>query len=116
VDDAAAATVAALERGPRGIYNIVDDEPAPVSAWLPHLANVVGSRPPLRLPVWLGRLVAGEAAAQWMTSGRGASNQKAKNALDWRPAWSSWREGFRHGLGDVVPQPGPGLGQRMASA
>jgi 2-alkyl-3-oxoalkanoate reductase len=100
LDDAAAATVAAVEHGRRGVYNIVDDEPAPVSEWLPYLAEVTGAKPPLRVPVWLGRLVAGQVAVQWMTQGRGSSNEKAKRELDWRPAWSSWRDGFRFGLTD----------------
>jgi nucleoside-diphosphate-sugar epimerase len=105
LDDAAAATVAALERGRRGIYNIVDDEPAKVSEWLPHLAEVVGAKPPLRVPAWLGRLLAGDVPVQWMTEGRGASNEKATRELDWRPAWRSWREGFRDALGDHAATP-----------
>jgi nucleoside-diphosphate-sugar epimerase len=99
LDDAASATLAALERGERGIYNIVDDEPAAVAEWLPYLAEVVGAKPPMRVPTWLGRLAAGEVAVQWMTDGRGASNEKAKRLLNWQPAWATWREGFRHGLG-----------------
>lgn len=98
LDDAAAATVAAVERGSRGIYNVVDDDPAPVSEWLPYLAEVVGAKPPMRVPVWLGRLAAGQVAVNSMTQGKGSSNEKAKNALDWRPGWSSWRDGFRFGL------------------
>lgn len=98
IDDAAAATVAALERGQPGIYNIVDDAPAKASEWLPLLAAAVGAKPPRRLPAWLGRLFAGEVAVRWMTEGRGASNEKARRELDWRPAWSSWRDGFRRGL------------------
>lgn len=100
VEDAAAATVAALERGERGIHHVTDDEPARVSEWLPHLAAVVGAKPPLRLPAWLARLAAGEALVRWMTEGRGASNAKAKRALDWRPAWPTWREGFREVFGE----------------
>jgi nucleoside-diphosphate-sugar epimerase len=103
LDDAAAATVAAVERGPAGIYNIVDDEPAPVAQWLPYLAEAVGGKPPMRLPVWLARALAGEVVVRWMTEGRGSSNEKAKRELDWKPAWSSWRDGFRHGLVDGVP-------------
>lgn len=99
VDDAAAATVAALEHGERGIYTVADDEPAPVAEWLPHLANVVGAKPPWRIPVWLGRIVAGEVVVRSMTQARGASNAKAKRILGWRPAWPSWRDGFRHALG-----------------
>ncbi|OKO74046.1 dehydrogenase [Bradyrhizobium sp. NAS80.1] len=98
VDDAAAATVAALERGSRGIYNIVDDEPAKVADWLPYFAAAVGAKPPLRLPAWLGRLVAGEVAVRWMTQGRGASNAKAKGELGLQLQNPTWREGFRRGL------------------
>jgi 2-alkyl-3-oxoalkanoate reductase len=105
LDDAATATVAAVERGAAGVYNIVDDEPAPVAEWLPHLAEAVGAKPPMRLPVWLARPLAGEVVVRWMTEGRGSSNEKAKRELDWQPAWSSWRDGFRHGLTDpVAPQ------------
>jgi nucleoside-diphosphate-sugar epimerase len=100
LDDAASATVAAVEHGHRGIYNITDDEPAPVAEWLPYLAEVVGAKKPMRVPVWLGRLAAGDVAVRWMTEGRGASNAKAKRELDWRPRWSTWRDGFRHGLTD----------------
>jgi 2-alkyl-3-oxoalkanoate reductase len=102
VDDAAAATVAALERGESGVYNITDDEPAPVSEWLPYLAEVVGAKPPMRVPKWLARLMAGEVAVRWMTEGRGDSNEKAKRALEWQPAWRSWREGFKNGLGEAA--------------
>ncbi|MBX6365179.1 MAG: NAD(P)-dependent oxidoreductase [Gemmatimonadetes bacterium] len=98
IDDAAAATVAAVERGRRGIYNIVDDEPAPASQWLPALAHAVGARPPLHVPRWLGRLLAGEAAVVLMTRVRGASNAKARRELGWRPRYPSWRQGF---LGDA---------------
>jgi nucleoside-diphosphate-sugar epimerase len=112
LDDAAAATVAALERGTRGVYSIVDDEPARVSAWLPYLAEVVGAKPPWRVPAWLGRLAAGEVVVRWMTEGRGASNEKAKHTLDWRPAWASWRDGFRDGLTDGPA--GPPASDRMA--
>ena len=102
VDDAAAATVAALESGPRGIYNIVDDDPATVSECVPHLAAAVGAKPPRHIPAWVGRLVAGEVAVRMMTEARGASNEKARRVLDWQPAWSSWREGFCRGLDDPV--------------
>jgi nucleoside-diphosphate-sugar epimerase len=98
IDDAAAATVAALERGTRGAYNIVDDEPAPVADWLPFLADALGAKPPRRLPVWLTRLAAGEVGVSIMTQIRGSSNAKAKRELGWAPAWPSWRQGFRHGL------------------
>lgn len=99
IEDAATATVAAIERGPRGIYNVVDDEPAPVAQWLPVLAAALGAKPPMRIPKWLGRLVAGEAATIMMTDVRGASNEKAKRELDWRLRYPSWRQGFAEGLG-----------------
>lgn len=102
LDDAAAATVAAVEGGEAGVYNVVDDDPAPVAEWLPHLAAAVGAKPPVRLPVWLARAAAGEVVVRWMTQGRGASNEKAKRELGWQPAWASWRDGFRHGLTDAL--------------
>lgn len=98
LDDAATATVAAVEHGRPGIYNITDDEPAPVAEWLPYLAEKVGAKRPMRVPVWLGRLAAGQVAVQWMTEGRGASNDKAKRELDWKPGFASWRDGFRRGI------------------
>jgi 2-alkyl-3-oxoalkanoate reductase len=94
-DDAATATVAAIERGEPGVYNVVDDEPAPVSEWLPHLAEVLGAKPPLRVPGFVGRLATGEAGLSLMTRIRGASNAKAKRELAWKPRHPSWREGFR---------------------
>ncbi|MFC5230427.1 NAD-dependent epimerase/dehydratase family protein [Pseudonocardia zijingensis] len=103
LDDAAAATVAAVERDvPAGIYNVVDDDPASVAEWLPQLAEAVGAKPPLRLPVWLARPLAGEVVVRWMTEGRGSSNEKAKRELGWQPRWASWRDGFRHGLTDAA--------------
>jgi 2-alkyl-3-oxoalkanoate reductase len=95
VDDAAAAAVAAVEHGPRGVYNIVDDEPAPVATWLPYLAELAGAKRPWRVPAWLGRLLAGEVGVSVMTQIRGSSNAKAKRELGWRPAFASWRDGFR---------------------
>jgi nucleoside-diphosphate-sugar epimerase len=103
VDDAAAAAVAALERGEPGVYNITDDEPAAASEWLPYLAEAIGAKPPMRFPRWVARLMAGEVAARWMTEGRGSSNSKAKHELDWAPEWSSWRQGFRDGLSERRP-------------
>jgi nucleoside-diphosphate-sugar epimerase len=100
LDDAAAATVAAVEHGPAGVYNIVDDEPAPVAEWLPYLAECVGAKQPMRVPTWLGRMAAGETTVRWMTQARGASNAKAKRELGWQPGWATWRNGFRHGLSD----------------
>ena len=95
VEDAAAATVAAVERGKPGeIYNIVDDDPAEVSEWLPALAALLGARPPIRLPAWLGRLFAGEHLVSMMTEVRAGSNTKARQELGWRPAHPSWRQGF----------------------
>jgi nucleoside-diphosphate-sugar epimerase len=105
IDDAASATVAALEHGARGVYNVVDDDPAPVSEWLPYLAEQVGAKPPLRLPLWLGRLAAGEVGVSMMTQVRGSSNQKAELELGWQPTWHSWREGFRDGLVDTNRPP-----------
>ncbi len=94
-DDLASATVAALELGrPGEVYNVCDDEPAPVREWLPALAAALGAKPPRRLPAWLARLVAGDAAVSMMTENRGASNAKAKRELGWEPRWASWREGF----------------------
>ena len=98
IEDAAAATVAAVEGGPGGIYNIVDDEPAPVSEWLPVLVAAVGAKPPMRVPRWLGRVAAGEVAVLAMTELRGASNDKAKRDLDWQLRYPSWRQGFVKGL------------------
>ncbi|KRR19344.1 dehydrogenase [Bradyrhizobium lablabi] len=95
VEDAAAATVAAIERGKPGeIYNIVDDDPAPVSEWLPALATLVGARTPIRVPAWLGRLFAGEHLVSMMTEVRAGSNAKARRELGWQPAHPSWRQGF----------------------
>jgi nucleoside-diphosphate-sugar epimerase len=94
VADAADATVAAIEYGQRGIYNVVDDDPAPVAEWLPALAQQIGAPAPRRVPRLVGRLFAGEAGAVMMTEIRGASNAKAKRELGWRPAHPSWREGF----------------------
>ena len=95
VDDAASATVAAIERGkPGNIYNIVDDEPAEVAEWLPALAASVGARPPIRVPAWLGRLFAGEHLVSMMTEVRAGSNAEARQELGWRPAHPSWRLGF----------------------
>jgi nucleoside-diphosphate-sugar epimerase len=94
LDDAAAATVLALDHDGAGIYNIVDDDPAPVREWLPVLANVLGAKPPRHFPRWLARLFAGEAAVMMGTESRGASNAKAKRELGWEPRYPSWRQGF----------------------
>jgi 2-alkyl-3-oxoalkanoate reductase len=96
IDDAAAATRAAVERGAAGTYNIADDDPARASEWLAELARMLGAKPPSRVPVWLGRLVAGDVGVSMMTQIRGMANVKAKRELDWAPRWRSWREGFEH--------------------
>ena len=94
IADAAEATVAAVEHGKRGVYNVVDDDPAPVAEWLPALAQMMGAKKPMRVPRFVVRLFAGEAGVVMMTDARGASNAKAKRELDWRPAYPSWRQGF----------------------
>jgi nucleoside-diphosphate-sugar epimerase len=99
LDDAASATVLAVEQRARGVFNIVDDEPAPASEWLPYLAACAGAKRPMRIPVWLARLVAGDVVVIMMTEGRGFSNAKAKRELGWQLAYPSWREGFKAGLG-----------------
>jgi nucleoside-diphosphate-sugar epimerase len=100
IADAATATLAALEHGAPGIYNVADDEPAAVSEWLPFLANAIGAAPPRRVPSWLGRLLIGDHGVVLMNETRGCSNAKAKAALDWRPHHASWRTGFVDGLGE----------------
>jgi 2-alkyl-3-oxoalkanoate reductase len=95
LDDAASATVLAVERGEPGVYNVVDDDPAPVREWLPALAAAIGAKPPRRVPRWLARLAAGEPGIVLMTASRGASNAKAKSRLGWTLRYPSWREGFR---------------------
>jgi nucleoside-diphosphate-sugar epimerase len=94
VEDAAAATVGAVEHGAPGVYNVVDDEPAPIREWIPAYAEAIGARRPLRVPVWLARLVTGKDAAAMMTTLPGASNARAKRELGWEPRWPSWRTGF----------------------
>jgi len=92
--DAAAATVAAVTAGAPGLFNVVDDEPAPVAQWVPYLASCLGVKPPVSAPAWLGRLLGGEMIVEWMRKGRGASNEKAKRELGWIPKYPSWRDGF----------------------
>jgi nucleoside-diphosphate-sugar epimerase len=99
VDDAASATVLAAEQKASGVFNIVDDEPAPASEWLPYLAACAGAKRPMRVPTWLARLLAGDVAVAMMTAGRGFSNAKAKRELGWELRYPSWRQGFREGLG-----------------
>jgi 2-alkyl-3-oxoalkanoate reductase len=103
VTDAASATVAALEHGRPGIYNVVDDEPAPVSEWLPVMARAAGAKPPLHVPAWIGRLAAGDAGLSMMTQVRGCANAKAKAELGWTPTWPTWRDGFARGLDAAYP-------------
>jgi nucleoside-diphosphate-sugar epimerase len=98
LDDAASATVLAVEQKARGLYNIVDDEPAPASEWLPYLAACAGAKRPFRVPVWLARMLAGDLAVVMMTEGRGFSNAKAKRELGWRLRYPSWRDGFKAAL------------------
>jgi nucleoside-diphosphate-sugar epimerase len=98
LDDAASATVLAVEQQARGVFNIVDDDPAPVSEWLPYLAACAGAKPPMRLPRWLARLLAGEFAVKLMTEGSGFANAKAKRELGWQPRYPSWRQGFQEEL------------------
>lgn len=95
LDDAAAATVLALEQQAKGLFNIADDDPAPASEWLPYLAEVAGAKKPMRIPTWLARLVAGPTPVIMMTEGRGFSNAKAKKELGWELRYPSWREGFK---------------------
>ena len=99
IADAAAATVAAVERGAPGIYNVVDDDPAPSAECIPVLAEAIGAKPPRHFPRWFARLLAGDAVATMMTEGRGASNAKARRELGWEPAFPSWRQRLRRGAG-----------------
>jgi len=95
ITDAAAATAAAVTRGAPGVYNIVDDDPAPVREWLPYLAECLGAKAPMRAPAWLGRVLAGQLVVSLMTEARGSANEKAKQELGWAPQYASWRDGFR---------------------
>jgi 2-alkyl-3-oxoalkanoate reductase len=99
IEDAAASTVAAVDRGEAGIYNVCDDEPARGREWIPAYAAAVGAKRPFRVPKWIARLIAGKALAAMATSTRGASNEKAKRELGWQPRYPSWRQGFREALG-----------------
>jgi 2-alkyl-3-oxoalkanoate reductase len=98
VDDAADATVAAVERGAPGVYNVTDDEPAPMREWVPVFAQAAGAKPPRRVPVWLARFVAGKDVSNFAVELRGASNEKAKRELGWEPVHTSWRSGFAESL------------------
>jgi len=102
IDDAAAATLAAINASTPGLYNITDDEPAPVSVWLPYLAEVLGAKAPRRAPKWLARFAVGEYGVAVMTKLRGASNRKAKSLLPWTLKWPTWRQGFKNGLENRV--------------
>jgi len=103
LDDAAAATVLAIEHDGAGIYNVVDDDPAPLREWLPVLANVLGAKPPRHMPAWLARGIAGEDGVNMGTKTRGASNAKAKRELGWIPANPSWRQGFAAAYASTAP-------------
>ena len=118
LDDAAAATALAVEHDGPGIYNIVDDEPAPAREWLPILADVLGAKPPRRFPRWLARLFAGEAVVMMGTEARGASNAKAKRELGWEPRYPSWRQGFAAAYASTAPaeRRGPDSGVRASHA
>jgi nucleoside-diphosphate-sugar epimerase len=98
LDDAASATVLAVEQQAKGVFNIVDDEPAPAGEWLPYLAECAGAKPPMRIPAWLARLLAGDVAVTMMTEGRGFANAKAKRELGWKLRYPSWRQGFKEEL------------------
>ena len=95
LDDAASATVLAVEQGARGVFNIVDDDPVPAGEWLPYLASCAGAKPPMRVPAWIARPLAGQVAVTMMTEGRGFSNAKAKRDLGWELRYPSWRQGFK---------------------
>ena len=99
IDDAAAATVAALERARPGVHNVVDDEPATAAEWLPVYAEALGAKRPPRVPAFVARLIAGKALVEWMLGLRGASNEKVKRELGWSPRYKSWRQGFFEDLG-----------------
>jgi len=100
LEDGASATVAAVERGAPGIYNVCDDEPVEIGTWLPEYARTIGAPPPRHVPVWLGRLLGGDVTVSMMTKVRGASNAKARVAFDWKPRYATYQEGFSAGLGD----------------
>jgi 2-alkyl-3-oxoalkanoate reductase len=102
VEDAASATVAAIEGGASGVYNVVDDEPAPVTVWLPELAAVLGAKPPRKVPAWVAKLLIGEAGVWLMTRIHGVSNAKAKSTLGWTLRYPTWRVGFPEGLGEQL--------------
>jgi nucleoside-diphosphate-sugar epimerase len=115
LDDAAAATVLALEQEGPAVYNVVDDEPAAVREWVPFLAQVLGAEPPRRFPVWLARLFAGPPAVMLGTEARGASNAKAKRELGWTPRYPSWRQGFAEVYGRPVRPPATAVGSPVRS-
>jgi nucleoside-diphosphate-sugar epimerase len=116
LDDAAAATVLALEHDGPAIYNIVDDEPAPASEWLPEVARIVGAKPPRRFPVWLARLLAGEVTVLLGTEARGGSNSKAKRDLGWTLSHPSWRQGFAELYGRPSAEPAVGVAREIREA
>jgi nucleoside-diphosphate-sugar epimerase len=103
VDDVAMATVIAAEGAPPGLYNVVDDEPAEVSTWLPELARAIAAKPPRRVPIWIARMMVGDVGVAMMTQSRGSSNARIKHAFNWQPTYRTWREGFQRGLADDAP-------------
>jgi nucleoside-diphosphate-sugar epimerase len=115
IADAAEATVAAVEHGSRGVYNVVDDDPAAVAEWLPALAQTLGAKKPMRVPRFIGRVFAGEAGVVMMTEIRGASNAKAKRELGWRPGHPSWRQGFAAAAGRLALPPSGEPGRRAGA-
>jgi nucleoside-diphosphate-sugar epimerase len=121
LEDAASAAVLAVEQRARGVFNIVDDEPAPASEWLPYLAETVGAKPPMRIPKWLARLLAGDVVVTMMTEGRGFSNAKAKRELGWEPRYPSWRQGFADLYADATaatsaPRSVPASAERVGAS
>jgi nucleoside-diphosphate-sugar epimerase len=115
VDDAATATMLAMTEGKPGVYNVSDDDPAPVAEWLPDLARALDAKPPRRVPVWVGRLFAGDPGVSMFTQIRGISNAKAKRELGWQPRFASWREGFRHGVQGYIPADGEDRRRRIGA-
>jgi nucleoside-diphosphate-sugar epimerase len=120
LEDAASAAVLAVEKRARGVFNIVDDEPAPASEWLPYLAARAGAKPPMNVPKWLARMMAGDVVVTMMTEGRGFSNAKAKRELGWTPRYASWRQGFADLYAEPtaapsVPRSAPAKAERVGS-
>jgi nucleoside-diphosphate-sugar epimerase len=113
IADAADATAAAVERGERGVYNVVDDDPAPVAQWLPTLAQILGAKTPMHVPRFVGRIFTGQLGVAYMTEIRGASNAKAKRELGWQPEHPSWRQGFREASETGIAKPARDVGEEQ---